>query len=73
MLIEIGDWEAFVAAIASTSTRDMFFKTLAVWVNETPTNRGMTDLYDTKAGGYPGIYFIARPVVGGFFALLLLQ
>lgn len=69
----IGDWELFVAAIASESTRDMFHKDLAVWINETPTNRALTDLYDTTTGGYPGIYFVARPVMGGAFALLLLQ
>ncbi|KAF7718747.1 Glutaminase [Penicillium ucsense] len=66
-----GDWELFAAAIASTSTRDMFIQDLAKWVNETPTNRPMTDLYDTVSGNYPGITFVARPVVGGSFAPLL--
>lgn len=28
----------------------MFIKDLATWVNETPTNRAMTDLYDTITG-----------------------
>lgn len=51
----------------------MFFKDLAVWINETPTNRAMTDLYDTMTGDYPGITFVARPVMGGAFALLLLD
>lgn len=69
----VGDWECFVAAIASTETRDMFFKDLAVWINETPTNQAMTDLYDTMTGDYPGITFVARPVMGGAFALLLLD
>jgi hypothetical protein len=33
-----------------------------------------TDLYDTEGdGGYPGIRFIARPVVGGHFAFLALE
>ncbi|RMJ27040.1 Glutaminase [Aspergillus sp. HF37] len=68
-----GDWECFVAAIASTETRDMFFRDLAVWINETPTNRALTDLYDTMTGDYPGITFAARPVMGGAFALLLLD
>ena len=44
------DWQCFSAAIASTSTRATFFKDLATWVNETPTNRPLTDLYDTITG-----------------------
>ncbi|KAL3453954.1 hypothetical protein BJX65DRAFT_301757 [Aspergillus insuetus] len=67
-----GDWELFTAAVASTSTRDMFIKPLAEWINQTPTNRALTDLYDTVTGDYPQITFIARPVMGGAFALLLL-
>ncbi|KAF2091372.1 glutaminase GtaA [Saccharata proteae CBS 121410] len=68
-----GDWELFTAAIASASTRAMFIKDLATWINETPTNRPLTDLYDANTGDYPGIDFVARPVVGGSFALLALQ
>ena len=34
----------------------------------------MTDLYDTEGeGGFPGIAFMARPVVGGHFAFLALE
>lgn len=34
----------------------------------------LTDLYDTEGdGGYPGIAFTARPVVGGHFAFLALE
>jgi hypothetical protein len=47
---EEGDWESWAAAIASSSTRDMFFKDLANWINTTPTNRAETDLYDTQTG-----------------------
>lgn len=37
-------------------------------------DRPFTDLYDTEgSGGYPGIYFMARPVVGGHFAFLALE
>jgi Domain of unknown function (DUF1793) len=37
-------------------------------------DRPFTDLYDTVGnGGYPGITFINRPVVGGHFALLALE
>ncbi|KAL4873612.1 hypothetical protein BDV12DRAFT_81320 [Aspergillus spectabilis] len=68
-----GDWELFTAAVASPSTRDMFIQLLAEWINQTPTNRALTDLYDTENGDYPQITFIARPVMGGAFALLLLD
>lgn len=34
----------------------------------------LTDLYDTEGtGGFPGIAFKARPVVGGHFAFLALE
>ena len=37
-------------------------------------DRPFTDLYETEGdGGYPGIYFKARPVVGGHFAFLALE
>ncbi|PLB52445.1 glutaminase GtaA [Aspergillus steynii IBT 23096] len=68
-----GDWELFTAAIASKDTRDMFIRRLAKWIDETPTNRALTDLYDTKSGDYPQITFIARPVMGGAFSLILLD
>jgi hypothetical protein len=68
------DWELFCAAIASDETRDMFISDLAKWVNETPTSKPFTDLYQTNDGGFPpGIEFKARPVMGGLFALLLLE
>jgi hypothetical protein len=68
------DWELFCAAIASEETRDMFISDLVKWVNETPTSRPFTDLYQTCDGGHPpGLEFKARPVVGGLFALLLLE
>lgn len=47
----LGDWELFAAAIASDETRDLLIKDLATWVNETPTSRPLTDLYDTTTGG----------------------
>lgn len=49
-LNNIGDWECFAAAIASVETREMFVKDIATWINETPTNRPLTDLYDTESG-----------------------
>jgi len=46
---------------------------VALWVNETVTDRPFTDCYDTEGeGGFPGITFMARPVVGGHFAWLTL-
>lgn len=45
-----GDWEMFVAAIASTNTSQMFFGDIAAWINETPTNRAFTDLYIATGG-----------------------
>jgi hypothetical protein len=38
------------------------------------TDKPLTDLYDTEGdGGFPGISFKARPVVGGHFAFLALE
>ncbi|KAH6875974.1 hypothetical protein BKA58DRAFT_310214, partial [Alternaria rosae] len=68
------DWEIFCAAVASKETRDMFIKDLAKWVNETPNSHPFTDLYQTNDGTQPpGLDFKARPVMGGLFALLLLD
>ena len=68
------DWELFCASIASEETRGMFISDLAKWVNETPTSKPFTDLYQTNDGSFPpGIEFKARPVMGGLFALLLLE
>ncbi|KAH8702746.1 hypothetical protein GQ44DRAFT_753405, partial [Phaeosphaeriaceae sp. PMI808] len=52
----------------------MFIDDLANWVRETPTKLPFTDLYETDTGRHPnGIEFKARPVMGGMFALLLLD
>lgn len=51
----------------------MFYSDLANWINVTPTNHALTDLYDTVTGDYPGIDFINRPVMGGVFAQLVLE
>ncbi|KAH0537793.1 hypothetical protein FGG08_005475 [Glutinoglossum americanum] len=68
------DWEFFAAAVASERTRSEILTNVATWVNETTTDRPLTDLYDTEGtGGYPGITFFARPVVGGHFAFLALE
>ncbi|TVY44587.1 Glutaminase A [Lachnellula occidentalis] len=69
------DWQMFAAAIASTDTKAMFISKVANWINDTPTSRAETDWYESTSGAWPvnGGQFIARPVVGGHFALLALQ
>ncbi|KAJ2983152.1 hypothetical protein NUW58_g6297 [Xylaria curta] len=68
------DWEFFAAAVASKKVRTDILQHVATWVNETITDRPFTDLYDTEGqGGFPGINFMARPVVGGHFAFLALE
>jgi hypothetical protein len=66
------DWEIFAAAVASSSTKQLFTSKIAAWIGKTPTNRPLTDLYETDSGDYPGgLNFAARPVLGGVFAPLL--
>ncbi|KAK6438483.1 hypothetical protein LTR95_005319 [Oleoguttula sp. CCFEE 5521] len=67
------DWELFCAAIAAQDTDTEFISTVAKWLGVTSTNFAFTDLYDTVTGNYPGITFIARPVVGGLYSLLALK
>lgn len=68
------DWEFFSMAVASEQVRSEILESVATWLNETETDRPFTDLHETEGnGGYPGIFFIARPVVGGHFAFLALQ
>jgi hypothetical protein len=44
------DWEMFSAAIANPDTQALLIGHLASWINETPTNLAMTDLYDAQTG-----------------------
>jgi hypothetical protein len=68
------DWQIFCAAIASTETQAMFIDALANWVKSTTSSNPMSDLFNTNDGTQvAGIDFKARPVVGGMFALLLLD
>ncbi|TVY42939.1 Glutaminase A [Lachnellula subtilissima] len=67
------DWQMWVAAISSPSTKTMFYSKLANWINKTPTNRAFTDLYNTRSADFGGGKFAARPVVGGHFAALALN
>jgi len=67
------DWEFWVASISSKTVRSEILESVALWVNETNTDRPFTDLHDTEhEGGFPGPNFFARPVVGGHFAFLAL-
>ncbi|KAL1600663.1 hypothetical protein SLS60_007051 [Paraconiothyrium brasiliense] len=68
------DWEFYAAAVASPSVRKSILEKVALWLNETVTNRPFSDLYNTEGGGdFPDPYFFARPVVGGHFAFLALE
>jgi hypothetical protein len=67
------DWEMWSAAVASESTRTEMVARLARWIGETSTNSPATDLYEAATGGYGPVPFAARPVVGGWFALLALN
>ncbi|CAE7013578.1 hypothetical protein P3342_003799 [Pyrenophora teres f. teres] len=68
------DWEFEAAAVASKEVRSDILDRVALWLNETATDRPFTDLYVTEGdGGFPGPWFFARPVVGGHFAFLTLE
>jgi hypothetical protein len=68
------DWEFEAAAVASKKVRSKILDRVALWLNETATDRPFTDLYVTEGdGGFPGPWFFARPVVGGHFAFLTLE
>lgn len=68
------DWEFEAAAVASKKVRSDILDRVALWLNETVTDRPLTDLYVTEGdGGFPGPWFFARPVVGGHFAFLALE
>ncbi|KAL7270257.1 hypothetical protein RUND412_007042 [Rhizina undulata] len=67
------DWELWAAAISSAPTRQKIVDAVGLWLNETVTDRPFTDLYDTETGDFPGINFMARPVVGGHFSILALD
>lgn len=64
------DWEAFVAAIASSDVQSKFFSAIAAWIGATVNAVPLTDYYDAISGDWQD--FAARPVVGGAFALLAL-
>lgn len=68
------DWEIWAAAtIPQKSARNDLLSRLGSWINDTTTDRPLTDLYDSVGGGWTGVYFMARPVVGGWWAVLALD
>ncbi|OAL05283.1 DUF1793-domain-containing protein [Phaeosphaeriaceae sp. SRC1lsM3a] len=68
------DWEVFCAAVASNSTQKMFIDTIADWIGDATHKRPLSDIYQTDSGKQIGaIEYNARPVVGGLFALLLMD
>ncbi|KAH3969158.1 hypothetical protein HBH92_165070 [Parastagonospora nodorum] len=68
------DWEFEAAAVASKKVRSEILDRVALWLNETVTDRPFTDLYETEGdGNFPGPWFFARPVIGGHFAFLTLE
>ncbi|KAF2806560.1 glutaminase GtaA [Mytilinidion resinicola] len=67
------DWQLWAAAVASEDTRDLFIGCIAKWIQETPLSVPFTDIYETGDGGFGDApHFMARPVMGGAFALLAL-
>ena len=48
------------------------FEPIFRFANTTPSRHPFTDLYDTVTGKQSWGSFIARPVIGGIFAKLLL-
>ncbi|KAL6720327.1 hypothetical protein ACLMJK_002248 [Lecanora helva] len=68
------DWMFFSTAVTSESTRAEILHSMAKWVNETNTDRPLTDVHNTEGEGeFQGAYFIGRPAVGGHFAWLTLE
>jgi len=68
------DWEFEAAAVAEPAVRKEILDRVSRWVNETATDRPLTDLYNTEGdGGFPGPNFMARPVVGAHFSFLALE
>ncbi|GAA5829765.1 hypothetical protein JCM11251_007872 [Rhodosporidiobolus azoricus] len=75
------DWEVFAAASAiDKQGREFFFDLLVKYLKAGKVDAGFPDLYESPTADFPGrdnldwpLYFIARPVVGGHFALLALE
>lgn len=51
-LMLLVNWQMFAASIAAAETTAMFTSTIATWINESPTNRALTDLYNATGGEF---------------------
>ena len=51
-LVILVNWQMFAASIAAPETTAMFTSTIATWINESPTNRALTDLYNATTGEF---------------------
>lgn len=72
------DWEMWTAATCAPATRRLFVDSLGYWLNQTSSSLPFSDLFDTVGTGEQVmnpdvIYFNARTVVGGHYALLALE
>ncbi|GAA5859784.1 hypothetical protein JCM8547_007026 [Rhodosporidiobolus lusitaniae] len=75
------DWEIFAAASApDKKTRDLFSTLLVNYLKAGKIDAAFPDLYETPTANFPGregldwpVLFLARPVVGGHFALLAME
>lgn len=70
------DWMYEAAAVMDPELRKEIIRRHAYWVNNTVIDRPLSDLYETEDeegswGG--GVRFLARPVVGGHWAGLVLE
>ena len=66
-----GDWLSWVAAMGSDQQFADIFHDLFTFLQETPSRVPFTDWYDTVTGAMTG--FVARPVVGGMYAKMVLS
>ncbi|KAM3065411.1 hypothetical protein ACMFMG_011467 [Clarireedia jacksonii] len=68
------DWQIWCAAVAEEDTKKDLIGRVVKYVNETEMGRPLGDFYDTDDSGWAKfpVQFMARPVVGGHFALLAL-
>ena len=67
------DWLSWAAAMTSTDKDfHMIMDPIYKFADETPSRNPFTDLYDTQTGKQQGPAFIARPVIGGIFAKMLM-
>ena len=66
------DWLSWVAALSPTAEGfHALFDPIFKYCNETVSRNPFTDLYDTVHGTQWWGGFVARPVIGGLFAKML--